>query len=56
MTEDAASWPEVLGALVARTDLDAAQTAWAMGELLSGEASPAQIGRASCRERVSVVV
>ena len=43
MTEDAASWPEVLGALVARTDLDAAQTAWAMGELLSGEASPAQI-------------
>lgn len=43
MTEPAASWPEVLGALVARTDLDAAQTAWAMGELLSGEASPAQI-------------
>ena len=37
------SWPEVLGALVAGTDLDAAQTAWAMGELLSGEASPAQI-------------
>ncbi len=37
------SWPEVLGALVAGTDLDAAQTAWAMGEILSGEASPSQI-------------
>ena len=37
------SWPEVLGALVAGTDLDAAQSAWAMGELLSGEATPAQI-------------
>jgi anthranilate phosphoribosyltransferase len=37
------SWPEVLGSLVAGTDLDAAQTAWAMGELLSGEATAAQI-------------
>jgi anthranilate phosphoribosyltransferase len=37
------SWPEVLGALVAGTDLDAEQTAWAMGELLSGEATAAQI-------------
>ncbi|MCW2765088.1 MAG: anthranilate phosphoribosyltransferase [Nocardioides sp.] len=37
------TWPEVLGALVARTDLSAEQTAWAMGEILSGEATPAQI-------------
>ena len=37
------TWPEVLGALVARTDLTSAQTAWAMGEILSGEATPAQI-------------
>jgi anthranilate phosphoribosyltransferase len=37
------SWPEVLGALVTRTDLTAEQTAWAMGEILSGEATPAQI-------------
>lgn len=37
------SWPEVLGALVAGSDLSAEQTAWAMGEILSGEASPAQI-------------
>jgi anthranilate phosphoribosyltransferase len=39
----ATSWPEVLGALVAGTDLTAEQSAWAMGELLSGEATPAQI-------------
>jgi anthranilate phosphoribosyltransferase len=37
------TWPEVLGALVARTDLTAEQSAWAMGEILSGEATPAQI-------------
>lgn len=38
-----ATWPEVLGALVTRADLSAEQTAWAMGEILSGEATPAQI-------------
>ncbi len=37
------SWPEVLAALVARADLTADQTAWAMGEILGGEATPAQI-------------
>jgi anthranilate phosphoribosyltransferase len=37
------SWAEVLSALVARTDLDADQSAWAMGEILAGEATPAQI-------------
>jgi len=37
------SWPEVLGALVAGTDLDAAQTAWAMGEILSGQATAVQV-------------
>ena len=37
------SWPEVLGALVARSDLTSEQTAWAMEEILAGEASPAQI-------------
>jgi len=37
------SWPEVLSALVAHDDLSAAQTAWAMGEILAGEATPAQI-------------
>jgi len=39
----ASSWPEVLGALVAGSDLTSGQAAWAMGEILAGEASPAQI-------------
>jgi anthranilate phosphoribosyltransferase len=37
------TWPEVLGALVAREDLTAEQAGWAMAEILAGEASPAQI-------------
>ena len=37
------SWPEVLSALVARQDLSTDQATWAMGEILSGEATPAQI-------------
>ena len=37
------SWPEVLSGLVQGRDLSADQTAWAMGEILSGEATVAQI-------------
>ncbi len=37
------SWPEVLSALISHTDLTAEQTAWAMGEILAGEATPSQI-------------
>ena len=37
------TWAEVLGALVAGSDLSADQTAWAMGEILAGEATPAQV-------------
>ena len=37
------SWPEVLGALVAGSDLTSGQAAWAMGEILAGEATPSQI-------------
>ena len=37
------TWPEVLSALIARRDLVGEQTAWAMGEILAGEATPAQI-------------
>jgi anthranilate phosphoribosyltransferase len=37
------TWPQVLGALMARHDLDATQAAWAMRQILSGEATPAQI-------------
>lgn len=37
------TWPAVLSALVARQDLTAEQTAWAMSEILGGNASEAQI-------------
>ena len=37
------TWPEVLSALIARRDLTGEQTAWAMGEILAGEATPSQI-------------
>ena len=37
------TWAEVLGTLVAGSDLSADQTAWAMGEILAGEATPAQV-------------
>jgi anthranilate phosphoribosyltransferase len=36
-------WPDVLSTLVAGADLSAEQAAWAMGEILAGEATPAQI-------------
>jgi anthranilate phosphoribosyltransferase len=42
-TPSAHSWPEVLSALIASNDLTGDQTAWAMGEILAGEATPAQI-------------
>ena len=37
------SWPEVLSGLVQGRDLSAGQTAWAMGEILVGAATPVQI-------------
>jgi anthranilate phosphoribosyltransferase len=37
------SWPEVLTALVAGTDLTSEQTRWAMGEILAGNATPVQV-------------
>ncbi len=37
------TWPDVLGALIAGSDLTSEQTAWAMGEVLSGAATPSQI-------------
>jgi len=39
----ARTWPDVLTGLITGSDLDGEQTAWAMGEILSGEATPAQI-------------
>lgn len=37
------TWPEVLTALVGGRDLSAEQTAWVMGEILEGVATPVQI-------------
>ncbi len=37
------SWPDVLGALLNGKDLTAADTAWAMDRIMSGEASDAQV-------------
>lgn len=37
------SWPAVLSALLDRHDLPADATAWAMGEIMGGAATPAQI-------------
>jgi anthranilate phosphoribosyltransferase len=37
------TWPEVLTSLVARRDLTAEQTSWAMGEILLGAATPVQV-------------
>ena len=38
----APSWPGLLTRLLAREDLSAADTAWAMREIMTGEATPAQ--------------
>lgn len=37
------TWPDVLAGLVKGADLTAEQTGWAMGEILSGAATPVQI-------------
>jgi anthranilate phosphoribosyltransferase len=37
------TWPDVLSTLVSGEDLDTVSTAWAMEEILSGNATPAQI-------------
>ena len=37
------TWPDVLGTLVAGADLNTDATSWAMEEILSGNATPAQI-------------
>jgi len=39
----ARTWPVLLSALLARQDLSAADTAWAMEQVMSGEATPAQV-------------
>jgi anthranilate phosphoribosyltransferase len=38
-----ASWPGLLSALLAGTDLSRAEAAWAMSQVMSGDAAPAQL-------------
>ncbi len=40
----ALNWPSILRKLLAKSDLDRAEAAWAMTEIMSGEAAEAQIG------------
>ena len=37
------TWPEVLSGLISRHDLEPGQASWAMGEILEGAATPAQV-------------
>jgi anthranilate phosphoribosyltransferase len=37
------TWPAVLGALMRGQDLSTQETAWAMGEMMAGEATPVQL-------------
>ena len=39
----ATTWPGLLSALLAGTDLSTADTAWVMGEVMAGDATPAQV-------------
>lgn len=42
MSNEAQTWPDVLGALIAAQDLSAAQSRWAMNEIMTGRATQAQ--------------
>ena len=37
------AWPDLIAALIAGSDLSASETSWAMGQMMQGEATPAQI-------------
>jgi anthranilate phosphoribosyltransferase len=43
VTEPRHTWPSVLSRLLRRESLDAEDTAWAMGEVMAGQATPAQL-------------
>jgi anthranilate phosphoribosyltransferase len=42
-TGEASSWPDLLTSLIRGLDLSADQTAWAMTQIMSGEATPVQV-------------
>ena len=52
---DAPTWSDLFATLVDRQDLDAAQTAWAMGEIMSGEASTPKVAARSIHWRRVIV-
>ena len=39
-----ATWPAILGKLIAKNDLDRGEASWAMSQIMSGEATEGQIG------------
>src|SRR4051794_40276107 len=43
MAQDATTWPALLSELVAGRDLDRSTAEWAMAQIMTGEATPAQI-------------
>ena len=43
MSSDATTWPTVLTELIAGRDLDRFTAEWAMGQIMAGEATPAQV-------------
>ena len=38
------SWPEIIGKLLEKTDLDRASAKWAMAQIMAGEATDSQVG------------
>lgn len=42
-SDGTSSWPEVLSRLTTGVELSAGEASWAMGEILAGEATPAQV-------------
>src|SRR3954470_7523228 len=43
MAQDATTWPALLSELIAGRDLDRPTAEWAMGQIMSGEATPSQV-------------
>lgn len=52
--DPAMSWPQVLGRLTEGQDLDRGQAAWAMDQIMAGDASPAQIAAFAVAMKVKV--
>jgi anthranilate phosphoribosyltransferase len=51
---EASSWPQVLGRLTAGQELERGQAAWAMDQIMAGNATPAQIAAFAVAMKVKV--